>query len=121
MDEPNLERRSGLAMENASAVLKSARQAYEKGDSSGLAAKIDEIRQSVDLAYESLQKTGKNPRKSPRWFKRAEIRTRDLGRELDGFQRVMSFNERPLLDKLREHVQQVHEDLLLGLLEGKGR
>jgi hypothetical protein len=77
------------------------------------------VEQSVDLAYESLEQTGKNPRNSPRYFKSAEQETSDLGRRIDGFQQDMSYDERPMLDKLKARVQQVHDNLLLQLMEGK--
>jgi ADP-heptose:LPS heptosyltransferase len=117
--ESNLGKRSKLALDNAAAALKAAREAYAKGDNEKVAAAADEIQQSVDLAYDSLMKTGKNPRNSPRWFKPAEISTRDLAKKLDTFQRDMDFADRPLLDKVRARVQQVHDELLLGLMEGK--
>ena len=44
---------------------------------------------------------------------------RDLLRKLDGFQQQMSFSDRPLLDKVKATVQQVHDDLLQGLMQGK--
>ena len=66
--EPNLERRSGLAMDNAMAALREARMAYNVGDLGRTSAKAKEIEESVDLAYASLEKTGKDPRRSPRWF-----------------------------------------------------
>ena len=31
----------------------------------------------------------------------------------------MSFNDRPMLEKVKAKVQQVHDDLLVGLMEGK--
>jgi hypothetical protein len=117
--EPNLEKRSGLALDNAAAALKSARAAYAKGDNRQVEADAVAIEESVDLAYTSLKQTGKNPRRSPKWFKRAEIETRDLIRRLDSFQHEMSYTDRPLLDKVRARVQQVHDELLLGLMEGK--
>jgi hypothetical protein len=117
--EPNLEKRSALALENAAAALTSAREAYQKGDLNAVKADAAEIEESVDLAYTSLEQTGKNPRRSPKWFKRAEIQTRDLGRKLDGFRDEMSYTDRPLLDKVRARVQKVHDQLLLGLMEGK--
>ena len=117
--EPNLGKRSKLALDNAAAALKAARAAYAAGDSEKVAAAAAEIQQSVDLAYDSLMKTGKNPRNSPRWFKPAEISTRDLSRKLETFQRDMDYADRPLLDKVRARVQQVHDELLLGLMEGK--
>ena len=99
--EPNLGKRSKLALDNAAAALKAARDAYGKGDNQAVAAAAAEIQQSVDLAYDSLVKTGKNPRNSPRWFKPAEISTRDLSKKLDSFQRDMDFADRPLLDKVK--------------------
>lgn len=119
MAESNLEKRSALALENAHAALKETREAYRKGENEAVAAGIAEIGQSVDLAYSSLTETGKDPRRNPRWFKKAEIETRDLGRRLDTFQQEMSYTDRPLLDKVRARVQQVHDDLLMGLMEGK--
>ena len=118
MAEPNLEKRSKLALDNASEAYQSARTDYEKGDAARLTADIQEIQDSVELAYTSLKDTGKDPRKHSKWFKRAEIETRDLLRHLDAFQRDMSFEDRPMLDKLKARVQKIHDDLLLGLMEG---
>ena len=119
--EPNLGKRSKLALDNAAVALKAAREAYGNGDNQAAAAAAGEIQQSVDLAYDSLMKTGKNPRNSPRWFKPAEIATRDLSKKLDSFQRDMDYADRPLLDRVKARVQQVHDELLLGLMEGKRR
>jgi hypothetical protein len=119
MAEHDLGRRSKIALDNAEAALKAARAAYEQGDGDKAAAAIVEIQASVDLALESLNQTGKNPRSSPRWFKQAEIQTRDLLKRLDTFQRDMSFTDRPMLDKAKARVQEVHDSLLLGLMEGK--
>lgn len=119
MAEPNLEKRSKLALDNATEAYQAARADYDKGDSTRLAADLKEIQDSVDLAYTSLQDTGKDPRKHSKWFKRAEIDTRDLLRHLDAFQRDMSFEDRPMLQQLIAHVQKVHDDLLVGLMEGK--
>ena len=117
--EPNLEKRSGLALDNAAAQYQAARAAYDKGESDRVAAAVAEIEESVDLAYTSLTATGKDPRRSPKWFKKAEIDTRNLLRKLDAFQQEMGFSERSALDKVKAKVQQVHDDLLLGLMEGK--
>ena len=117
--ERDLGRRSKLALDNAEAALKAARAAYDLGDTEKVAAGIGEIVESVDLASDSLNKTGRNPRNSPKWFKQAEIQTRDLLKRLDTFQRDMSFSDRPMLDKAKNRVQEVHDSLLLGLMEGK--
>jgi hypothetical protein len=117
--EPDLEKRSELALDNASDALKAARKAYDKDDNALVSGFAEEIEQSVDLAQSSLQKTGKDPRNHPKWFKKAEIATRDLLRRLDTLQQEMSYADRPLLDKVKEHVLRVHDELLLGLMEGK--
>jgi hypothetical protein len=119
MAEPNLEKRSKLALENAKVAYQAAREAYQKGDLAQTQTFANEIEQSVDLAYQSLEQTGKNPRGSPRYFKSAEQETSQLARRIEGLQEEMSYTERPMLEKAKARVQQVHDDLLLGLMEGK--
>jgi hypothetical protein len=115
----DLGRRSKLALDNAFACLKTARDAYQHGETAGIAAAAKELEESVDLAWDSLKSTGKNPRSSPKWFKQAEITTRDLLKKLDTLQHDLGFEDRPLLDKAKARTQKVHDDLLLGLMEGK--
>ncbi|HEY7388254.1 MAG TPA: hypothetical protein VH640_07080 [Bryobacteraceae bacterium] len=117
--EPNLEKRSALALENAVAALKDLRAAYNSGDLPTCKAKATEIRDSVELAYASLEQTGKDPRRSPKWFKHAEIESDGLVRSIQAVQHDMSFDDRPLLDKTREKVEQIHDNLLAGLMGGK--
>jgi len=117
--EGNLEKRSKLALDNAQAALKEARAAYDRGEMDKTRAAIAEVMDSVTLTETSLRDTGKDPRRSPKWFKRAEMETRDLLRKIDSFQQEMAYNDRPLLENLRAKVQQVHDDLLTGLMEGR--
>jgi uncharacterized protein YPO0396 len=117
--EPNLEKRARLALDESAAALEAARSDYQKGDTDRVAADAAKIVDSVDLAFLSLNQTGKDPRKSSRWFKYAEIQTRGLLRKLDTLERDMNFADRPLLEKATTEVQQVHDKLLLGLMEGK--
>jgi len=117
--ERDLGRRSKLALDNASSALKAARAAFEKGETEKMKAAIEEVLESVDLAYDSLKSTGKDPRKNPRWFKPAEIHTRDLLKKVETLQYDLNFQDRPMLEKLKARVQQVHDELLTGLMEGK--
>jgi hypothetical protein len=117
--EPDLEKRSGLALDNAAEALKAAREAYDNGNNSLFTGLAAELEQSVDLAQTSLQRTGKDPRSHPKWFKKAEISTRDLLRRLEAFQQAMNYADRPQLDALKAHIAKVHDDLLEGLMEGK--
>jgi hypothetical protein len=116
--EPNLERRSGLALQNALEALKSARAAYDKDDNDQAAKGIAEVLESVELAAASLTQSGKDPRRSD-WFKKAEIATRDLSRRIESFEDQMSYSDRPMIENLKTRVQQVHDELLLGVMEGK--
>lgn len=117
--EPNLEKRSVLAMDNAMAAVKETRAAYNAGDVARAAEKAKEIEESVDLAYASLEKTGKDPRRSPKWFKHAEIQSNELLRSIEALEHDMSLDDRAILEKTKERVQQVHDNLLAGLMGGK--
>lgn len=118
--EPNLEKRSDLALNNAADALKTARKAYDKGDNAAVATAIAEVQDSVELAYDSLKQTGKNPRSHPKWFKKAEIGTRDLLRRMDSFQQSMSYADQKLLDPASS-IQKIHDELLEGLMDEKRR
>ena len=104
---------------NQAAHFRAVRGFEALGDLEKTAAYVLEIRQSVELAYQSLNDTHKNPRKSPHWFKSGELATRDLLRRLETFDHDMGYDDRPMLKALRDKVQEVHDDLLLGLMEGK--
>ena len=113
--EPNLEKRSERALEHANLALDAARDAYGRGEIEQSKAELEEVGASVDLAYESLQQTGKDPRRNGK-FKQAELRTRELLRRLQGFGQTMSFADRDVLDKVRDRVSMVHDDLLDGIM-----
>ena len=118
--EPNLEKRSSLALDNAAHALKSAQDAYlVQGDMKQVAASLEEVSASVELAYDSLEQTHKVPNKSPKFFKKAEIETRELLRRIDDLREQMSVDDRETLDKVRAAVQKVHESLLEAIMGGK--
>src|SRR5579863_2730615 len=113
--EPNLEKRSELALLNANMALDSARDAYGQGDLDKTQASLDEVLDSVDLAYQALSDTGKDPRKD-RFFKRAELKTRALLRRLEGLGQSMSAADRGIVEKVREEVSEIHDNLLTGIM-----
>ncbi len=117
--EPNLEKRAEKALDNAQHSLAAAQDAYiQKADLKQSEAALQELAESVQLAYESLMATGKNPSKKPKHFKRAEIKTRELMRRLDDFRAQMSALDRDAIEKTRDAVQKVHDDLLEGIMSG---
>jgi hypothetical protein len=118
--EPNLEKRARRALDNASAACMAAEDAYTKqGNPEQANAALDEVRQSVELADVSLRQTGKSPVKSPRQFKDAEIRTRELLRRLTDLRGAMSALDRDHIDEVRAAIQKIHDDLLAGIMGGK--
>lgn len=117
--EPNPEKRSERALDNASVALDAARDAYSQGDLDKAQNELDEVCDSVELAYQSLTGTGKDPHRSPRFFKRAELRTRELLRRLEGFGQSMSFSDRGRLEKVRDQISVIHDNLLKGIMGKK--
>jgi hypothetical protein len=115
--EPNLEKRSKLALDNADQALKLAREAYEKSDLINTAGLLAEVKASVELADASLKSTGKKPSRSPKAFKYAELRTSDLLRRLETFSQDMNFADRPMIEPVRSTIQHVHDALLDAIME----
>jgi|SRR5579871_2982810 len=116
--EPNLERRSERALDNATAALAVAHDSYTANDLIKTQSALDELTESVDLAYNSLKETGKDPRNN-KFFKRAELKTRDLVRRLEGMRESLNLADRALVDKVRDHVSEVHDRLLEGIMTRK--
>jgi hypothetical protein len=115
--EPNLERRSELALGNASAAMDVARDAA--GDETKLKPVLQEIRDSVDLAYQSLVDSGKSARRNPKFFKKAELKTRELMRRLEGLAQAVDADDRVLVESVRERVSKVHDDLIQDIMQKK--
>ncbi len=114
--EPNLERRSRKALDNAAATLKAAEKVYRQGDLKQAQVLLAEVRESVELAHESLKQTGKNPSRSPKHFKHAEIKTRELVRRMGDFREHMAIDDREVVDQVRARVQEIHDELLRGIM-----
>ncbi len=117
--EANLEKRARLAIENAEGALKNAQSDYEKGDSNGVAAAISEMRESIEVAHVALAETGKNPVRSPKHFKNAELKSRALLKRLDGFERSMDFEDRKVVEPAKIRIQEIHDEWLLGIMGNK--
>lgn len=116
--EPNLERRSDLAIENANLAIDNARAAYQAGDVAKTEAALKEVRESVDLSLDSLENSGKKPRNNPH-FKKAELRISKLLRRLSGFRDEMSADDRKPVDEVAARLQEVHDRLLSEIMSKK--
>lgn len=117
--EPNLERRNQLAIECANSALDAARTAYQANDLDKTRASLDETGEAVSLAYTSLKQTGKEAQRDPKLFKKTELATRQMLRRIEGMAESMNFEDRSLLEKLRERVTAIHENLLQDIMAKK--
>lgn len=116
--EPNLERRSEIALDYATAQLDAARDAYNGGEAPKMQAALGELKEAVDLCFRSLQETGKNARNN-KHFKHAELKTRELLRRLDGLRESVGFGDREAVEQVRMKVAEVHDELLQGIMSKK--
>jgi hypothetical protein len=117
--EPNPERRSQLAMDYAGTALDAARSAYQSSDLEKTRTSLTEVGAAVDLAYDSLQQSGKEARRDPKFFKRTELAARQLLRRIEGLAESMSFEDRALAEKVRDRVAAIHDDLLQDIMAKK--
>jgi hypothetical protein len=118
-NEPNPEHRSELALSNANTALDAARSAYDSGDTAKAEMDLQEVKQSVDIAYDSLSSTGKDPRRSPKYFKKAEMSIRLLLRRLEGVSQNFSVADRTGIEQIRDHVSEIHDNLIEGIMSKK--
>ena len=116
--EPNPEKRSDLALENANRAIDEARTAYQAGDIRKADAEMNEVRESVDVSFDALESSGKQPRKS-KYYKQAEIKLRQMLRRLAGFRDEMSVEDRKPVDDAATRLQEVHDRLLVEIMSKK--
>jgi len=116
--EPNPEKRSDLALENANQAIDEARTAYNAGDLKKTDAELNEVRESVNISLEALEESGKKPRNS-KYYKNAEIKLRHLLRRLAGFRDEMNVEDRKPVEDTTARVQEVHDLLLTAIMSKK--
>jgi len=117
--EPKLEKRSELALRYADTALDTARDAYKKGDVEASRAALGEVEAGVQLSYDSLMATGKDPRRSSGPFKNAEKATRQILRRLDSLSDLMSAFDRNSVEPVHRTVTDIHDKLITGIMGKK--
>ena len=115
-NEPNLEKRSRLALAIADQALSEAREAYAVQDMKAAEARMGEVREAVELAQSALTASGKKPGKSPGPYKYAETESRRLLRRLDGLKHEMDDADRGIVEPVQNRVQEIHDAWLDGIL-----
>ena len=117
--EPDPEKRSEKALQAADTAFQSARKAAKDGETATEAAGLAGVREAVELAMKSLDESGKDARRSPKYFKKAEIALRKLTRDLDDFRFAKGADERKPADELLLVVHEAHDKVLLGIMTKK--
>jgi hypothetical protein len=113
MAEPNLEKRSELALNVADSSITAASKAY--ANPSELAAfeqHIKTVEELTQFSLKSLQDSGKRASKSPKYFKRAELKLRSLLRRISTLSDEVSAEDRPRVEAAKKVMSDVHEQLL---------
>lgn len=117
--EPNVEKRSEKALQAAQKVLDELRRHGDLGDRAAVKSALGEIRAGVELCVDSLEASGKDARRSPKYFKKAEIGLRKLNRYLEDLRVALSADDRAPVAELLAYTHQVQDDLLLGIFTKK--
>jgi len=117
--EPRLEKRSQLALQFADSEVDSARDLYKKGEVDACRTALGEIETAVQLSYDSLLATGKDPRRNSKPFKDAEKSTRQILRRLDSLSDLMSALDRGAVEPVQHTVSDIHDKLIIGIMGKK--
>lgn len=113
--EPDLDRRSELALANADRSIDLARKAYTGSDDKAVEMALNEVQQLVEVSYDALEQTHKAPRKS-KYYKNAELKVRALIRRLTSFQDEVGFDTRQQVDAVIKKLSDIHDELIMGIM-----
>lgn len=116
--EPDLERRSELALANADKEIDAAKQAYSGGDDKAQEQALIDIKNLVDVSYDALEHSNKAPRKS-KYYKSAEMRLREMLRRLSSFRDQVGFESRAAVESVINRVSEVHDEVLGAIMSKK--
>jgi len=113
--EPDLNKRADLAMVNAEHSVDVARRAFEAGKRDQADSALKEIQTSVQLAYDSLRETRKQPRNN-KYYKRVELAMQALLRRVDALDHDAPYDERATVEQVEKHLQDLHDQILLDIM-----
>ncbi|MDR3717757.1 MAG: hypothetical protein P4K98_03080 [Bryobacteraceae bacterium] len=118
--EPDLQKRSNLALDAAMAALKDARALpAEGGSSADLQKDMDTMIEAVELSLQSLRDTGKRPNKLTSYYKRGELKTHEMQKQMENLVQALAFDNRPPAEKAQARLNVLHDEFLFGVMSGK--
>jgi hypothetical protein len=112
--EHDLEKRSELALKEADDQITAASKAYDSAsaEQKEFQSHLNTAGELAQLSIKSLQDSGKRASKSPKYFKRAEMKLRSLLRRIDSLEKDVSVDDRPPVEKVKILVSEAHEQVL---------
>jgi hypothetical protein len=116
--EPDLERRSELALASADKEMDTAKLAYNGGDEKAEQEALAEMKELVDVSYDALEHSNKAPRRS-KYYKNAELKLSALLRRLNSFRDQVNFDGRQAVDAVIKRVSDVHDEVLAAIMSKK--
>jgi len=118
--EPDLQKRSDMALDAAMEALKEARALPTEGGSvDDLQKRMDTMIEAVELSLKSLRDTGKRPNKLTRYYKRGELKTREMQKQIENLVQALAFDSRPPAEKAQARLAVLHDEFLFGVMSGK--
>lgn len=118
--ERDLEKRSELALKAADDQISAAVKAYTGGTEPKVFEQhISTIEELARLSMQSLQDTGKQASKKPKYFKRAELKLRALLRRMATLSNDVSVDDRPRVEAAMKSMTEIHEKLLHDIMAKK--
>jgi hypothetical protein len=117
---PGLEKRfeAGLAF-GEEAMRQARRVVSEAGTVAELKTALAGVAAGVELSLEALRATGKSPRKLGRQYKKGEVKSRDVLRQLEQLVPAISLESRQPAEEARDRVARTHEAFLEGVMSKK--
>ena len=116
--EPDLNRRSELALVNADEKIDDARKAYKAGDEAAQQAAIAGSGRVGGRLLRALEQTRSEPRKS-KYYKHAELKVSALMRRLSGFRDEVRFEFRPQVEAVMKKLSDIHDQLISDIMSRK--
>jgi len=112
--EHDLEKRSELALKEAEDQITAASKAYDSAsaEQKEFQSHLNTAGELAQLSVKSLQDSGKRASKSPKYFKRAEMKLRSLLRRIDSLEKDVSVDARPPVEKVKILLSEAHEQVL---------
>jgi hypothetical protein len=114
--ERDPEKKYARALDFAAGQIDAARKRYEHGEMDAFRSSLGEIKDSVVLCDVTLRATGRNPSKSPKHFKRAELKIREMLKRLNSFAQEVSVDDREAVTAVVQSINKIHEELLLDIM-----